>query len=165
MKKDELRNGMVVETREGNLYLVVGYFITRETGFDLLSNYKESLLNSFYDSLDIMKVYEYKNDRHDNNATTIRALFNREYLTLLWERKEHNLTEREVEILKALQTLGYEWLARDENGKLFSYIHKPEKLNEFWAADGTPPTPIGKDLFTFIKWEDKEPTNIKELLK
>src|SRR5690554_1167873 len=134
MKKSELRNGMVVETREGVLYLVVGEFITRQDGFDLLSSYKENMLNSFYDSLDIVRVYEYKNDRHNNNATSIRALFNRELLTLLWERKEYNLTEREVETLKALQTLGYEWLVRDKDNRLFAYRHKPSKRNIAWFS-------------------------------
>ena len=45
MKKSDLRSGMVVETREGNLYLVVGDFITTELRYDLLSYYKENMLS------------------------------------------------------------------------------------------------------------------------
>lgn len=166
MKKNELRNGMMVETRGGNLYLVVGDFITRDDGFNLLSNYDENMtnVNGIYDH-DIVKVYEYKNDRHDNNATSIEVLFNKTKLTLLWERKEHNLTEREIEVLKALHTLGHEWLVRDKDNRLFAYRHKPSKRNIAWFRFGSPTILVDENLFTFITWEDDEPTNIKELLK
>lgn len=161
MKKSDLKSDMVVETRKGELYLVGGHFITRETRFEFLLNYDDNMLNANHRDLDIMKVYEF------NNAARFKILFDREDLTLLWERKEHNLTKREVEVLKELQTLGYEWLARDEDDKLFAYIPKPHKLNTIWRSSivFNNLTRVDEDLFTFIKWEDKEPTNIKELLK
>lgn len=108
MKKSDLRSGFVVETRDGTLFLVVGDFITKEFDYELLSKYDENMVHDIVNSCDIMKVYEYKNERRDNNAATIKMLFDRECLTLLWERKERierNLTEHEVEILKALQAL------------------------------------------------------------
>jgi hypothetical protein len=165
MRKDELRNGMVVETRKGILYLVVGDFMTRENGYDLLSNYDEDMINVNDLAYDIVKVYEFKNNVFDNNAGWLKVLFDRERLTLLWERKEYNLTEREVEVLEALQTLGHEWLVRDKDNRLFAYKHKPSKRNMGWFHFGSPTILVDEDLFTFIKWEDKEPTNIKELLK
>ena len=66
---------------------------------------------------------------------------------------------------------GYLWLARDLNGGIAAYSHKPFKLDDecwrveegeskemwVWVDDG--------DLYNFVKWEDEEPTNIDEWLK
>jgi len=165
MKKSDLKNGMLVETREGNLYLVVGDFITKQDGFDLLSNYDENLKNKVSNKLDIMKTYEYKNDRYGNNAAAIRTLFYRELLTQIWERIEYNLTKHEVQILEALQTLGYKWLAKDQDGELFAYINKPKKLNSVWLDEIIAETRIYENLFSFIEWKDNEPIEIEEMLK
>jgi hypothetical protein len=165
MKKSDLKNGMMVETRDGNLFLVVGEFMTRENSYDLLSNYNEDMINVNDSAYGIVKVYEYKNNLLNNNAASIRILFDKTYLTLLWEREEHKLTEREIEILKALQTLGHEWLARDLNGELFAFGDKPKKMTRVWITEFNRAAYIDKHLFTFIKWEDEEPTKIKELLK
>lgn len=166
MRKSELRNGMIVETREGNLYLVVGDFMTRESGFCLLTSFDENMLDGDGDSgYDIVKVYAFENKVYDNNATAIKTLFDKKALTLLWERKEHNLTEHEIEVLKALQTLGCEWLVRDKDNRLFAYIHKPSKRNIAWFRFGSPTILVDENLFTFINWEDAEPINIKEVLK
>lgn len=169
MRKSELKNGMMVEIRNGDLYLVVGDFMTRKFDYELLSSYDENMIHDIENSCDIMKVYAFENNVYDNNATTLEALFDREYLTLLWERKEreeHNLTEREVEVLEALQTLGFEWLAKDKDERLYAYGNKPKKLKSVWATvEFTITTPIDEDLFTFIEWEDKKPVSIKELLK
>lgn len=165
MKKSELRNGMMVETREGVLYLVVGDFMTRENGYDLLSNYNKDMINVNDRAYDIVKVYEFKNNVFDNNAGWLKVLFDRERLTLLWEREEHNLTEREVEVLNALHTLGCEWLVRDKDNRLFAYRHKPSKRNIGWFRFGSLTILVEENLFTFITWENEEPVSIKELLK
>ena len=66
---------------------------------------------------------------------------------------------------------GYQWLARDVNGSIAAYSHKPFKLDDdgwlveegeskemwMWVDDG--------DLYNFVKWEDDEPVNIREWLK
>ena len=66
---------------------------------------------------------------------------------------------------------GYLWLARDLNGSIAAYSHKPFKLDDecwrveegeskemwMWVDDG--------DLYNFVKWEDEEPVNIREWLK
>ena len=65
---------------------------------------------------------------------------------------------------------GYLWLARDLNGSIAAYSHKPFKLDDevgymemgkskemwMWVDDG--------DLYNFVKWEDEEPVNIREWL-
>lgn len=168
MKKSDLRSGMVVETREGKLYLVVGDFITRESGFNLLSSYDENMLSitGVY-IVDIMKVYEFKNEIYNNNASSIKTLLDKEHLTLLWERKEQKmqLTQEQIKILKALNTSGYSWLAIDKDGELFAFKTKPEKIKNCWFGDLYPVPLFVGYLFTFIKWEDEEPTNIDNLLE
>ena len=66
---------------------------------------------------------------------------------------------------------GYLWLARDLNGSIAAYSHKPFKLDDevwrveegesiemwMWSDDG--------DLYNFVKWEDEEPVNIREWLE
>ena len=66
---------------------------------------------------------------------------------------------------------GYRWLARDLNGSIAAYSHKPFKLDDevwrveegeskemwMWVDDG--------DLYNFVKWEDEEPVNIREWLE
>ena len=63
----------------------------------------------------------------------------------------------------------YLWLARDLNGSIAAYSHKPFKFvddgwlveegesKEMWVDDG--------DLYNFVKWEDEEPVNIREWLE
>ena len=66
---------------------------------------------------------------------------------------------------------GYLWLARDLDGSIAAYSHKPFKLDDevwyneigeskemwMWVDDG--------DLYNFVKWEDEEPVNIREWLE
>ena len=66
---------------------------------------------------------------------------------------------------------GYRWLARDLNGSIAAYSHKPFKLDDevwrveegeskemwMWVDDG--------DLYNFVKWEDEEAVNIREWLE
>lgn len=92
MKKSDLRNGMVVETRSGILYLIR----TIESGATILGGEKEWInLNSYkndlkhykYKSLDIIKVYE------TDNFVLSRVL-DRENLTLIGQE------EREIDWTK-----------------------------------------------------------------
>ena len=56
------------------------------------------------------------------------------------------------------------YIARDMSGDLCWYRYKPEKFENFWS------TPEDFDQveyadFAFIKWEDKEPWSVEDLLK
>lgn len=73
------------------------------------------------------------------------------------------LTAHEIEVLKALKVLGFNWIARDGNNYLFAYEEKPTRSIEFFYEDGINMM-LDKDLFTFITWQDEEPTSIEELL-
>ena len=56
--KKDLKNGMVVETREGNRYMVVGDSLMRDVGYLPLSLYNDDLREDSDSKFDIMKVYD-----------------------------------------------------------------------------------------------------------
>ena len=152
MKKSDLKYGNVVETREGIKYLYhcknSDKFLNLDyDGFLWIRNFDENLnIIDCDNGLDIMKVYE---------DYTCKEL--------LWERKEKSkLTEDEKAILRNLPK-DYKWIARDENGCLYVYASKPEKVITMWKGSGLPMTPFDH-LFQFIQWEDEEPYSIEELL-
>ena len=151
MKKSDLEYGNVVETRSGDKYLFT--FHDEEDIFvDLTGDgyyYFESLyFNTNYKNSDIVIMKVYKD-------YTCKEL--------LWERKEiPQLTEDEKVILRNLPK-EYKWIARDENGCLYVYTSKPEKVITMWKGSGLPMMPFSH-LFQFIQWKDDEPYLIEELL-
>ena len=61
------------------------------------------------------------------------------------------------------------YLARDENGRLYSYIKKPSKYNTLfmWGTGASGPTCIPSCFnagFPMVKWEDNEPWLVEDLL-
>ena len=158
MKKSDLKSEMVVQFRNGSKYMFleeIQNLSGEQYGYNI-TDFNEDLTHESCSDKDIVKVYRPR--KHGCILNVIN-----DSNKLIWDREKSNLTEHEVAILKALQTLSYEWLARDEDGELFAFNFKPEKSNTFWAIYENFKTFIGKDLFTFIKWTDEEPTNIKEL--
>ena len=94
-------------------------------------------------------------------------------IDLKLEDEEMNIEKREARFASVALLLGsgYLWLARDLDGSIAAYSHKPFKsyaecwcLKEgetkamwMWVDDG--------DLYNFVKWEDEEPVNIREWLE
>lgn len=107
MKKADLRTGMVVETRNGNKYLVMlnpdcegKELINFDSGFMPLSRYNDNLmLKTGDEEFDIMKVYSVE-------ASICRLLRDKERMEfkLIWEREEETkeMTVKEIE-----KELGY----------------------------------------------------------
>lgn len=162
MKKSDLRSGMIVEYRDGIKRLVVNDDLIGDDGHLSLSNYNDDLKHDEYSDLDIIKVYRYKRVR------SFSYLLKDDNLELISERKEQKiqLTKEQIKILKALKTLGFNWIARDKDDDLYAYNTKPKKLIYSWSI-GSSATLLDflTVEFDFIKWSDDEPTNIDELLK
>ena len=150
MKKSDLKNGNVVELRNGNKYLFFdnqSLINLKGSGCRALNNWCEDLTSADgYTEFDIMKVYK------DFTCKEV-----------LWERKETKLTEDEKVILRNVP-YDYKWIARDIDGCLYVYESKPKKGITMWESDGLPMIPFDH-LFQFIQWEDAEPYSIEELLK
>lgn len=86
---------------------------------------------------------------------------------LLSEYKELvKLSRVEYELLKFFSNKGYKYIARDAGDGLGVYISKPHKDFKVWKTNRKY-IGIGLlcELFQFVKWEDEEPTSIKEVLE
>ena len=156
MKKRDLEYGNVIETRNGDKYLVAyGHtdkvLVNLNDGIwisaPIKSCYKEDLTNVDYFDIDIMKVYK---------DYTCKEL--------LWERKEKpQLNEDEKFILWNLSE-EYKWIVRDASGLIYVFTNKPFKDLNRWMGYDPLMVPF-KHLFKFIQWEDEEPYLIEDLLK
>lgn len=95
--KKDLKDGMVVEYRNGKRRIVLGDNLLGEDGCGDLKHYNKDLtLDGYENTLTIDKVYK-------TIAMKISKLFEDDYLTLIWER-EHikEMTVEEIE-----KELGY----------------------------------------------------------
>lgn len=150
----DLNCANVIETRNSNKHYLFLYHNDEFIFVDLDGEecYVFNSLNSYKNSdFVIMKVYK---------DYTLKEL--------LWERKEkYKSTDCERAILKNLPK-EYKYIAKDKNGNLYVYKNKPIKNYEYWS-DYTSSEfcfpHLFHHLFQFIKWEDKEPYLIEDLLK
>lgn len=86
---------------------------------------------------------------------------------LLEEYKEHpkyKLTQAEYDFLNALLEEKSLFLARDESGDMFLYLNKPMKDNHGWYDYESDSLLLDNSLFKFVKWTDKNPHNIQDIL-
>ena len=98
MTKKDLKNGMIVETRDGTRMMYCEGIMRGLDDFDNINTYEDNLtcIDKEMPELDIMKVYE------DRRIFSLRHVFLDSYLKLIWERLESQmLSPEEIEILKA----------------------------------------------------------------
>ena len=83
---------------------------------------------------------------------------------LEWLNEEYKepikLTEDERVILKNM-SVDYRYIGRDKNGDLYIYRNKPERDNFVKAMKFN----VYNHLFQVIKWTDKKPYKIKDILE
>lgn len=77
------------------------------------------------------------------------------------------LKENEKIVLENISS-NFKWIARDLNNDLYLFSNKPIKISSgsIWDLDGGDTTSFSayNHLFTFIRYEDKEPYKILNLL-
>ena len=98
MKKSDLKNGMVVELRNGKRFLIVNDLgIGKDSCIKLdgLVGYDENLNDvSGFSEFDITKIYK-------TVGNTFKTLFDNERLNLIWEREEETkLSNEDKQIIK-----------------------------------------------------------------
>ena len=98
MKKSDLKNGMVVELRNGKRFLIVNDMgIGKDSCINLdgFMGYNENLNDVTGDStLDITKIYK-------TRGCTFKNLFDKDRLSLIWEREEkEGLSKEDKKIIK-----------------------------------------------------------------
>ena len=74
------------------------------------------------------------------------------------------LCVEEVAKLTELAGDGYKFLARDKDGRLYAFVHKPEYGGFYWE-DPKRDSALQVDGLTFISEDDEEPTEISSLIK
>lgn len=160
MKKEDLKLGNIIETKDGNLYLFnstdVDFIDLDGVGMLYLKQYDDDLKHTENPGSTIVKIYE------DYSLKKV-----------LWKRPEPKpeLSAKERNILVRALSDGYRWIARNKDNEVWLFDVKPYKAKfcgiEVWLngfENNVHPLILCKDLFTFLHWEDKKPTKIKNLL-
>ena len=85
------------------------------------------------------------------------------------EPQKRELTEDEMNILKAYKALGYTYIAVDNIGYVCVYVNKPRRGERAWFARpgdfGTTAVCETKKFFGgIVSWEDEEPAKIEDLI-
>lgn len=98
MTKSDLKNGMVVELKNGYRGLILDNRMVFKDGFNNLCSYKDDLYlqNRYNSEFDIIKVFKIK------NPIGIDKLFNDEYLELIWEQEEEKEEIKVGDIVKVI---------------------------------------------------------------
>ena len=174
MKKSDLKTGMRARMRDGSISLVVCdvlidgkkeiLFAFDDGGWMDGSSYNDNLTvekcDDDYDDreFDIMEVYLI--DERQNNFT--HSFMKLNVRNSIWKREEYTAEQKEV--FKALKVLGFNYIARDKGGELWTCVGKPMKQDRVWSVFGAS-LPINRleSKIDFIKWEDKEPFEIPTL--
>ena len=79
------------------------------------------------------------------------------------EALQVELDDDELAALDQAAEAGYQWIARDKNGKIFCYIRRPEKTSTEYLDDHTPdPRQMDPQWYSEIKFETG-PVNINYL--
>lgn len=93
---------------------------------------------------------------------------NHKWMYLISELESLNpiihLSKLEYELLKYYIVHGYRYIARDKDELLFACDIKPRKIQDRWDVIERVKKINFNDLFSFIKWEDKEPYPIAYIL-
>lgn len=97
--KADLKNGMIIEHRDGDKYMVIDDRLVQEEGFFPLSDYNDDLTDNKYKKYDIVKVYKPITDRIFDTYD----LFSTDNLDLIWEREE----VKEMTVAEIEEKLGY----------------------------------------------------------
>ena len=82
--KADLKDGMVVEQRDGNMYLVLAGRVVRKRGYNRIGDYDDDLKCAGYTGRDIVKVYRIT----PGSLGCVEHVFIKCNLELIWERKE-----------------------------------------------------------------------------
>lgn len=85
---------------------------------------------------------------------------------------EITLTDKQVEIFKALDLLGFRYIAKDADGKVDAYTHQPSKCGGIWAytaGECVRTQFLREEVFdaisSLVNWSDDEPLCIAEALE
>lgn len=99
LTKSDLKDGMVIENREGTILLLVGDVLMNSNQYMWSTTIKDDLTHKIFRDLDIVKVYT-------TSGNTFSTVLNESNLTLIWERKEEP-SHKEMTVEEIEKELGY----------------------------------------------------------
>ena len=103
MLKKDLKNGMILEDREKNRFMVVNNFLMGIHEWNDLENYNEDLTNKRFMTLDIVKVYEVPD--YGGFENIIENIEN--YNKVIWEEKQVNWSQVKVDTKLRIKRIGF----------------------------------------------------------
>lgn len=96
--KEELKDGMLVQYRDGSFRLVLNGLLMGETRHDTMNDFDSDLTCKLYDAYDIMKVYK-------SMAHCFSELYEESCMELIWSRDR--LEPKEMTMGELEDLLGY----------------------------------------------------------
>ncbi len=84
---------------------------------------------------------------------------------------EITLTDKQVEIFKALNLLGFRYIAKDSDGAVYAFTEHPGKGLEAWGGNGeyfsvkVLRSEVSAAISALVNWSDTEPLCIAEALE
>lgn len=84
---------------------------------------------------------------------------------------EITLTDKQVEIFKALNLLGFRYIAKDSDGAVYAFTERPGKGLEAWGGNGeyfsvkVLRSEVSAAISPLVNWNDDEPLCIAEALE
>ena len=120
--KKDLKNKMVVELKDGDRFIVIDDILLNDCSFDYLSYYNDDFTNNELPGLDIIKVYNPK-----ENRKLIPCNFNEiGEEDLIWERREIDWSKVSVDTKvlvrdRKIDEWNNRYFARYENDKVYTW--------------------------------------------
>lgn len=87
---------------------------------------------------------------------------------------EITLTDKQVEIFKALNLIGFRYIAQDSDGAVYAFTERPGKGSKTWLCGGSCfnyfnlkylRAGVLNAVSPLVNWSDEEPLNIAETLE
>jgi hypothetical protein len=81
------------------------------------------------------------------------------------------LTDKQVEIFKALNLLGFRYIAKDSDGAVYAFTERPGKGLEAWGGNGeyfsvkVLRSEVSTAISALVNWSDDKPLCIAEALE
>lgn len=120
--------------------------------FYLIGKPAENDINYYLDSS--LNVYGWYDDgkAYKSNISIQDILINK--VKIIKNKKPSKAEQIAIEYAKAC---GCKWMAKDQNGDIYAYKHKPEKLEDMWKDEISKFYLKIEISMSFLSWMDTEP--------
>ena len=129
MKKSDLKNGMIVELRNGDICIVIGEKMLDSRGRQNFNNYDEDLISHKHSAFDVIKIYE------DKSMNCLCDIYINSRLKMLWQRAEIDWSKVPVDTKVLVSDCGKHWYNRYFVKYRYGMYHTfPDGLTS-WSAN------------------------------